>query len=192
MAIHTFHMRILTSFSVDEILLPRYMKWFTIFRRFPFCMEKVQLSLKHSNSLLSDFRQRAIPLAVCSMLLQQKFGFRRYICQKCLLIGVICIHDRFWRISSVFFLGGGSSAFFVVVVVVVVVVVFPFLVGKRKAKLNLSLAALLKDFFKRNKRQNLTKLDLNYTYIHTYIRTYKCVCVCDIKQECSERNHGEK
>ena len=51
--VHVLPMRMLTSLSVDEILLPRYMNRFTNFRDLPF-NEMISSLLKHMNSILSD------------------------------------------------------------------------------------------------------------------------------------------
>ena len=45
----------LTSLSVDEILLPRYMKWSINFRGFPINEERELFSIKYINSFLSEF-----------------------------------------------------------------------------------------------------------------------------------------
>ena len=42
----------LTSLSVDEILLPRYINWFTNFRGFLFNMEMTPFCFKHGYSFL--------------------------------------------------------------------------------------------------------------------------------------------
>ena len=46
-AFHTFARRILILFSVDEILLPRYVNWATTFRGLPLRAEMVPFCLKH-------------------------------------------------------------------------------------------------------------------------------------------------
>ena len=53
--VHALPMHILTSLSVDEILLPRYMNWSTNFRVFQFYEEMIPSWLKDSNSILSEF-----------------------------------------------------------------------------------------------------------------------------------------
>ena len=64
-AIHAFLMCSLTSLSVDEILLPRYVNWSTNFRGLPLQMEMTPLCLKCINSLFA-FMLR--PFAACSKL----------------------------------------------------------------------------------------------------------------------------
>ena len=56
----------LTLTSVDEILLPKYMKWSTKFRGLQFNEEMAPSCLKHE--LLCDFIKTLIPLGACSRL----------------------------------------------------------------------------------------------------------------------------
>ena len=65
--IYTLPRHIWTSLSVDEILLPSYINWSTIFRGLPF-NEMAQSWFKHMNSVLSDFIKRPMVLAACSRL----------------------------------------------------------------------------------------------------------------------------
>ena len=51
-AVHTFASHILMSFSVDETLLPRYVKLSTSFRELLFSLEMSPLGLKHIYSIL--------------------------------------------------------------------------------------------------------------------------------------------
>ena len=67
-AVHAFSTRTLTSLSKNEILLPMYMNWFTVFWGLPLKKEIVPSYLIHVNSFLSAFTWRQIPLAVCSRL----------------------------------------------------------------------------------------------------------------------------
>ena len=67
-AAHAFFGRISTSFSVDEILLTRFVNLFTNFRGLPLRMDIVPSCLKRMNSVLFEFKRRPIPLAVCSTL----------------------------------------------------------------------------------------------------------------------------
>ena len=54
-AVHAFVWCILTSLSVNEILLPRYVNWSTSFRGFPLKVEIASSCLKHINSVLFTF-----------------------------------------------------------------------------------------------------------------------------------------
>ena len=53
--VHDFSMRMLTSLSVDEILLPRYVNWSINFKGLPFKEEMAPSYLKHMNSVLFRF-----------------------------------------------------------------------------------------------------------------------------------------
>ena len=65
-AVHTFTRHILTSFSVDEILVLRYMNLSTDFRHLLLKMEMVPSHLKHINSVLFAFTcQFLLLLALC-------------------------------------------------------------------------------------------------------------------------------
>ena len=66
-AVHAFLMHILTSLSVDEILLPSYAKWSTDFQGLLFNV-MAPSSLKHTKSVLFEFTWRPTPLAACSRL----------------------------------------------------------------------------------------------------------------------------
>ena len=61
-------MHMLTSLSVNEILLPRCVKWSTDFRGLAFNVEMAPSFLNYMNSVLYEFTQRSMPLAVCSSL----------------------------------------------------------------------------------------------------------------------------
>ena len=91
-AFHTFAKCMLTSLSVDEMLLPRYVNWSTNFRGSSLKVEVVPYCLKHmySNSVL-------LPLATCSRLCSRNSAC---ICAKCLIIFTVCICDSFWRVLS--------------------------------------------------------------------------------------------
>ena len=52
---HDFPMLMPRSFSVEEILLLRYVMWFTNFSRMTFYMEMAPYCLNRMNSLLSVF-----------------------------------------------------------------------------------------------------------------------------------------
>ena len=97
-AIHVFPMHILTSLSVDEILLQRYVNNSINFRDLPFNMEIALSFLKHMNSVLSEFTLRSMPLATCSRLCI-RFGLGRYNCEKYMIICVVCICESFCGIS---------------------------------------------------------------------------------------------
>ena len=62
--IHSFTWCILTSLSVDEILLPSYVNLSTNFRGLPLKVDMAPSHLKHMNSVLSAF----MPPAACSWL----------------------------------------------------------------------------------------------------------------------------
>ena len=49
-AVRAFHLRILTSLSVDEILLPRYTKWSSYFRGLSFNVEMSPASRVNKNN----------------------------------------------------------------------------------------------------------------------------------------------
>ena len=66
--VHTFSMCMLTSFSVNEILLPRYTKWTANFRGLLFNERIIPSWLKHMNSVLFEFLFTPIPLTACSVL----------------------------------------------------------------------------------------------------------------------------
>ena len=55
MAVYAFTWHMLTSFSVDEILLPKYVNWSTNFRGLPFKVEMASFCFKHMNSVLFAF-----------------------------------------------------------------------------------------------------------------------------------------
>ena len=55
---HGFPMRALTSLSVDEIVLPRYLDCSTEFRSLPSRAKMFPLFLKDMNSVLSEFTYR--------------------------------------------------------------------------------------------------------------------------------------
>ena len=67
-AAHTFASRILMPFSVDKMLLPRYVNFFTDFREPTFSMEMSPFLSKHIYSVLSAFTRRLLPHAACSRL----------------------------------------------------------------------------------------------------------------------------
>ena len=67
-AVHTFAIRMLTSLSVDETLLPRYVNLSTNFRCSQHRVEIAPTCLKHTHSILFVFTWRSVPSAVCSRL----------------------------------------------------------------------------------------------------------------------------
>ena len=67
-AVHFFVRYILTSLSVDETLLPRYVNLSTNFRGPPFRVEMAFSQLKHICSVLFAFMWRLMPLTPCSRL----------------------------------------------------------------------------------------------------------------------------
>ena len=66
--VHTFARHMLTSLSVDEILLPRYVNLSSNFRGLLLKVEMAPCHLKHTNSLLFAFMQMQMPPAACSRL----------------------------------------------------------------------------------------------------------------------------
>ena len=64
-AVHDFLRRILTSFYVDEILLPSYAKCSTDFIGLQFNVDMIPSCLKHMNSALSEFTLRPMPFSAC-------------------------------------------------------------------------------------------------------------------------------
>ena len=52
---HAFAIRVLTSLSVDEILLPRYVNCSTGLRGLPSSVEMFPFFFKYMNSVLSEF-----------------------------------------------------------------------------------------------------------------------------------------
>ena len=67
-AVRAFASHKLMSFSVDEILLLKYMNLSTIFRKSPLSMKMSLFWLKHMYSILSAFTWRPMPPAACSRL----------------------------------------------------------------------------------------------------------------------------
>ena len=53
--VHDLLKQMLEPFSVDEILLPRYMNWSTNFKGLPFNEEMALSWLKRMNSILYEF-----------------------------------------------------------------------------------------------------------------------------------------
>ena len=51
-AVHAFTVHMLTSFTVDEILLPKQLNWSTNFRGLPLKLVMVPSCLNHMNSVL--------------------------------------------------------------------------------------------------------------------------------------------
>ena len=66
LAAHAFTKCILTSFSVDETQLPRYMKVSTDFMKLPFRLEMGLSWFKHMYTVLFVFTSRPMPPDVCS------------------------------------------------------------------------------------------------------------------------------
>ena len=95
--VHVFTRHILTSLSVDEMLLPRYMS--TNFRGLPFRVEMAPFRLKHV--LRFDYIHVEANASCCLLLaMQQGFGLGRCIYKKRKVICIVCIHYSFYRISS--------------------------------------------------------------------------------------------
>ena len=67
-AFHAFARCMLTSFSVDEMLLPRYVNWSTNFRGLLHRVEMASSCLKHMNSVLFTFMLHLMPLTAFSRL----------------------------------------------------------------------------------------------------------------------------
>ena len=104
--IHALHMCMLTLLSVDEIFPPKCINWFTNFRDFPFNEEMIPSWLKHTNSVLSEFPQRAMLLATCS----------RLCCRDSALTGVFARNARssVWSACNSFCGIFSASCFFLV------------------------------------------------------------------------------
>ena len=81
-AVHRLPICMLTSLSVDEILLPRCTNWFTNFRGLPINEKLAPSCLNHMNSVLSEFTKRPIQA------LLQIFGLRRCNFKKRLILHV--------------------------------------------------------------------------------------------------------
>ena len=64
--VYAFLMQMLTLLSLDEILLPSYVKYSTNFRGLSFNVEMAPICLKHKNSLLFQFIHKPMPLAIWS------------------------------------------------------------------------------------------------------------------------------
>ena len=60
-------MRMMTSFSVEELLLPRFVNWSTNFRRLPL-VKMALFCLKQMNSVLFGFTLRAMTFMIHSRL----------------------------------------------------------------------------------------------------------------------------
>ena len=67
-AFRTFAKHMLTSLSVDDMLLLKYMNCYTNFRGLPFTVEMTLSFLKHLNSVLFELMLWSVPLAACSRL----------------------------------------------------------------------------------------------------------------------------
>ena len=96
-AVHAFARCILTSFSVDETLLPRYVDLSTNFRAPPF-RPGMSPWLKQKYSVLSAFTWRPMPSAPCPRLCSRDSA---WICEKRYVICVVCLFYNFCGISSV-------------------------------------------------------------------------------------------
>ena len=97
-AVQTFARRILTSLSVDETLLLRYMNLFTNFRELPFRVEMVPSRVKthvpHFVCVLVEAN------ASCCLVMQLGFGLIRCICMKRFVICIVSVHYIFCGVSS--------------------------------------------------------------------------------------------
>ena len=92
-AVLVFPKRIL---SVDEILLPRFVKWFTNFRGWSYNVEKSVSCFKHMNRIHIEAN------ASCCLFhaMQQTFSLGRCICKNYLIIWIIYLYDSYCWISS--------------------------------------------------------------------------------------------
>ena len=63
-AVHALLMCMLTSLSVDEILLPRYMNWSTNFKGLPFDVKTAPSWLRHINSFSSSHENQCLLLPI--------------------------------------------------------------------------------------------------------------------------------
>ena len=98
-AVHASASCLLMSFSVDEMLLPRYVNLSINFKEPSFRVKMSPFLLKHMYSVLSAFTWSLMPPAACSRL-QQRCGLGQCICQKYYIICVVCIHNSLSRVSS--------------------------------------------------------------------------------------------
>ena len=97
-AVHTFARLILTSLSVDEILLSMYRNWYTNYRILPLKMVMTPFWELFWTSICIQ----AWANIFCCLLqgMQQRFVLHGYICLKRLIICVVYVSNSFSRISS--------------------------------------------------------------------------------------------
>ena len=94
-----FARHILTSLSVDETLLLRYMNLWTNFTCIPLRMKMAPYCLKHLCFVLWVFMWRPMPPAY-SRLDSWGFSLGRCICKKHYIICIVCVSYSFYRILS--------------------------------------------------------------------------------------------
>ena len=90
MAVNTFISRMLTSLSVDEILLLRYENWSINSRGLPLEVEMAPHCLKHMNSLLFVFQKRPMPPVTCSRLFSRHSAGADVFTQRTRSSGDVC------------------------------------------------------------------------------------------------------
>ena len=78
-AVDALTIRMLSSLSLDKILLLKFINWSTNFRGLPINDEMTPLLLKYMNSVLSEFTQRLTPLAAFSKLCSRNAVIARYV-----------------------------------------------------------------------------------------------------------------
>ena len=94
-AVHTFASHILTSLSVDETLLPKYLNLSTNFRGPPLRLEMAPFRLKHE-LLFVCVHVEANAYCYLLQVMQQGFGLVRHIRQK----RIVCIFYKFCSFLS--------------------------------------------------------------------------------------------
>ena len=104
-AVHVFREHTLTSVSVDEILLPRYVDLSANFRSLRLIVGMTQSCLKHINTCLICVHKKTNASSCLLQVMRLQFGVDRCIFEKKLIICVVCILDWFWSIlfASCFF-----------------------------------------------------------------------------------------
>ena len=100
-AVHAFARQILTSLSVDEALLPRYVNLSTNFRELPFRVEMSFFFFKLKPMYCFVCIHVEANATYCPLQnMQQGFGLRGCIYKKHYGHLLVCIHNRFCRALS--------------------------------------------------------------------------------------------
>ena len=81
-AVHVLSTRMLTSPSVDKILLLSYINWYANFRDLPFNQETVPSWLKYMNFVLSELTSRPNESCYLLHIMQHRFALTWSICKK--------------------------------------------------------------------------------------------------------------